>query len=175
MRATLRLVGQQVEDEDEPVGIAMGNASNLFAAKSNKPSTPNQMIKDYYGKQAMSSGKAGMGQKNIADAMSRKSTAISASNSEIGTPGSILQKNDKLARRDSYRRKHDPLEDARNSSHVQLSIQKAEEEVMVLNLDPKAGKKRKPSKLKPIEPATNKQGKIAGNFAAEVLAQMDEN
>lgn len=46
---------------------------------------------------------------------------------------------------------------------------------MVLNLDPKANKKRKPSKLKPLEPAKTKTGKIAGNFAAEVLAQLDAN
>jgi hypothetical protein len=45
---------------------------------------------------------------------------------------------------------------------------------MVLSLDPKKKKKRNPSKLKPLEPATNRKGKITGNFAAEVLARLEE-
>lgn len=53
-------------------------------------------------------------------------------------------------------------------------VQQAEDEAIILSLDPKAGKKKKPTKLKPLEPTTDFKGKISGNFAAEVLAQMEE-
>lgn len=59
-----------------------------------------------------------------------------------------------------------------------FNLQDAEEEAVVLSLEPHkivASKKKKlVAKLKPIEPKVNpKTNKIAGNFAAEVLAQLD--
>ena len=40
-------------------------------------------------------------------------------------------------------------------------------------MDPKAGKKKNVSKLKPIEPKKDQAGKIKGNFAAEVLYELE--
>ena len=41
-------------------------------------------------------------------------------------------------------------------------------------MDPKAGKKKNVSKLKPIEPKKDQAGKIKGNFAAEVLYELEQ-
>ena len=58
----------------------------------------------------------------------------------------------------------------RNESSRSL-YQEAEEEAMVLSLNPNKKKKNKPRELKPLPmPA----GKMSGNYAAEVLKQMEE-
>jgi len=63
----------------------------------------------------------------------------------------------------------------RNSNTQRSIVQDAKEEALVLSLDPHAGKKKKPKQLKPIiKPAKGTQ-KITGNFAAEVLADLERN
>jgi hypothetical protein len=63
-----------------------------------------------------------------------------------------------------------------SNSEVNNLLQDAEEEAMVLSLDPKAAKKKKPTKLKPIMPSQKLDGtktKIEGNYAAQVLAELE--
>ena len=45
----------------------------------------------------------------------------------------------------------------------------------MLSLDPSAGKKKKPKQLKPLPMAGKGASKITGNFAAEVLADLERN
>ena len=55
-------------------------------------------------------------------------------------------------------------------------LAKAYDEAIVLSLDPKASKTKKPTKLKPLVPPDNRKKKkeYEDNYAAEVLAQLEE-
>ena len=105
--------------------------------------------------------------------MSRKSTAMSNDLlSETYTP----QKNEVKrvpSRTGSGRASRDGGARVQNSERGSELLENASVEAITLSLDPKAAKKKKqfPRTLKPIEKTAN--GKIAGNYAAEVLADLE--
>ena len=112
---------------------------------------------------------AGLGtKKHVADAMSRKSTAMS----EHGTPGGVDQP--RLGSGNKMRGSSRGSKKSLANSNTERSnlFQDAEDELITLSLDPKASKKKKPRNLKPLVPQFDHKkpaAKIAGNVAAEFL------
>jgi hypothetical protein len=107
-----------------------------------------------------------MGKKNAFDGMSRKSTAMSNNFED----GALIKE---MKRSGSSYKARSTLKNS-NTETGNL-IKDAGMEAMVLSLDPKSMKNKKPTKLKPLVPKTGrKEKKITGNYAAEVLADLEE-
>ena len=98
-----------------------------------------------------------MGTKNINDAISRKSTAMST---EHGTPGGYNTHSSRPASG-----KREGSQKRLRKTNTEKSIhQEASEEVITLSLDPKVSKKKKnvPRQLQPINKEEKKE---RGNYA----------
>jgi hypothetical protein len=126
--------------------------------------------------------------KNGIDAISRRSTAMSNDGlTEHGTPGQgIATGKIPSSRGDSAKLRRQSSNKVRNSKDVPLGemggpnqlLQEASNEAITLSLDPSKGKKKKnvPRTLKPLDyqKQAPKGGKLAGNYAAKVLADLEE-
>lgn len=121
--------------------------------------------------------------KNAFDAISRRSTAMSNDGlTEHGTPGqsSATGAAAKMASRGgsgkARRQNSNRVSNGEMGGTNQL-LQEASNEAITLSLDPQKGKKKKnaPRTLKPIDyqKQAPKGGKIVGNYAAQVLADLE--
>ena len=65
---------------------------------------------------------------------------------------------------------------ASSTTETSALIAEASTEAMILSLNPKTAKTKKPTKLKPLVPHDNRKIKkeYEDNYAAEVLAQLEE-
>lgn len=106
--------------------------------------------------------------KNGFDGMSRKSTAMSTNED------SIHLKRQGSGYKKSARGQNVLL--ASSNTETGNIIAEANTEAMILSLDPKTAKSKKPTKLKPLVPSDNRKKKkeYSGNYAAEVLAELEE-
>lgn len=121
--------------------------------------------------------------KNAFDAMSRRSTAMSNDGlTEHGTPGQGSTPGAKMSSRGgSGKLRRQNSNKVRNSNGemggTNQLLQEASNEAITLSLDPQKGKKKKnaPRTLKPIDyqKQAPKGGKIVGNYAAQVLADLE--